>query len=169
MLPVDVLPERVDEKGTPRVRGRVEVAHTRRTTLIRADWSGQPASKPQSSSEYGVGQVEVGVLPDADWVENSPLSLEPLPAVWRFVVSRRNSNDPETLAAVHATLSTDQVFIFEFGKSVAADEFQGQTCGYDPWTPRAVTRAVAVVLVIAVVLAAGVFDIRHARRRHLKP
>jgi len=167
--PDDVSGVKLSENGAPVLencgayfRG-VEAYDAETGRLI---WS---ASKPQSSSDYGVGQVEVGVLPDADWVETSPLNLEPLPAVWRFVVSRRNFNDPETLAATHAGLSTDQVFIFESGKRVPADEFLGQTCGYDPPIPPAVTGAVAGVLAGAVILAAGVVGARRARRRHLRP
>ena len=167
--PDDVSGVKLSESGAPVLENCG--AYFRAVEAYNADtgrlvWS---AGKPQSSSEYGVGRVELGVLPDDDWVENSPLSLEPLPAVWKFVVSRRNSNDPEALAANHAALSTDQVFIFESGTSVPADEFRGQTCGYDPPIPRAVTRAVAVVLVAVVALAAGVVGIRYARRRHSKP
>ena len=128
----------------------------------RLVWS---AGKRQGSSEHGVGEVEVGVLPDADWVENSPLRLKPFPAVWRFVVSRRGYDDPGTLTAAQSALSTDQVFIFESGKSVPADGFIGKTCGYDPPIPRAVTRAIAVTALVAALLGAAVVGTVYAVRR----
>lgn len=168
--PDDVPGVKLSESGAPVLVNcggyfrRVEAYDADSGRLV---WS---AGKRQGSSEYGVDQVEVGVLPDADWVENPPLKLQPFPAVWRFVVSRRGYNDSVTLTAAQSVLSSDQVFIFESGKSVPADGFIGKTCGYDPPIPRAVTRAIAVTaLVVAVLGAAVVGTLSAVRRRKSKP
>ena len=49
----------------------------------REIWS---AEKSSDANEYGVADVTVGVLPDADWVEGTAISVDPRPAVWRFAI-----------------------------------------------------------------------------------
>lgn len=128
----------------------------------RLVWS---AGSPQGTSEYGVGEIEVGVLPDIDWLEYSPSAGESRPAVWRFVVDRTGYDEPVTFTAARSALSNDHVFIFDSGKNVPADEFIGKTCGYDPPIPPAITRVFVWTALAATAIVAAVVGTIYVRRR----
>lgn len=93
----------------------------------RLVWS---AEKPKASG-YGVGTVEIGVLPEKDWIEAAAFQMTPVPAKWRFVVSRRDNN-PVTMEVATATLSVDQVVIFGSGKKESVGDFNHKTCSDGP-------------------------------------
>ena len=115
----------------------------------RLVWS---ASKPDISAGYGVGEVEVGVLPGNDWVETSPLQLEPVPIRWRFVVTGIDPADRMTLEVASDELSTGRAFIFQSGTSKTSEDFRNDTCGYGP----PVKAATIVVILIVLAVIAGV-------------
>jgi hypothetical protein len=94
----------------------------------RLVWS---AEKPKAS-EYGVGTVEIGVLPKKDWIEAAALKMTPVPAKWRFVVLRRTDNNPVTMEVATATLSVDQVVIFGSSKKESVGDFNHKTCSDGP-------------------------------------
>ena len=125
------------------------------------------AGKSPGSSEYGVGEVAVGLLPESDWTATSALELDPVPSNWRFVITRLGYDEPLTLIAANSELSVDEVLTPESGKKVAADKFLGKTCGYDPLISRAAQRTTMIVLgAVAALIAAVVVGrkVRHRRR-----
>jgi hypothetical protein len=124
------------------------------------------AAKSPGSSEYGVGDIVVGVLPESDWTDVSALELDPVPSTWRFEIARLGYREPLTLTVANSELSADQVVIPETGKAVPADKFIGKTCGYDPPIPRAMQRTVGLaLLVIAALVAAALIGRRRGRPR----
>lgn len=122
------------------------------------------AGKSPGSSEYGVGEIAVGVVPESDWTA-SALHLQPTPSNWRFVITRLGYDEPLTLTVANADLSVDEVFIPDSGKKVAADTFIGKTCGYDPPIPRASQRVMIILFGVAAVPIAVVLVGRNRRRR----
>ncbi len=124
-------------------------------------WS---AGKPKQSSDSGVAEVELGVLPDKDWVEDSPLKMNTSPTAWRFIVSRSGYSDPTTWEVAASDLSADQVFVLGTGERVSPEHFRGKTCGYDPPVPSLVTRVVLIVLVVGAV-ALTTSTVYRSRRR----
>ena len=110
-----------------------------------------------ADARYGVDEIEIGVLPEPEWVESSRLSISPIPEEWRFVITMRDYDVPWTFEVDHHLLSQDAVVLLESGERVSAERFMGKTCGYDPLIPPAMTFSAVAAggLFVAVALVAN--------------
>jgi len=163
--PYDLTGVKLSEAGAPVLTNcgtyfmGVEVYDVDTTRLV---WA---ADKSPGSSDDGVGDIVVGVLPESDWTETAAFDLQPVPSNWRFVIERLGYEEPLTLTAANSALSVNQVFIPESGKTVPANKFMGETCGYDPPISRAAQRTAMIVLGAVAVLVAAVLVGRKVRHR----
>lgn len=167
--PDDIAGVKLSESGAPVVvncgtffRG-IEVYDGDTDRLV---WS---AEESPGSSENGVGDVVIGVLPSSEWTEGAPFIPSPTPTNWRFVIDQFGYSTPRTLTALNSSLSTDQVLLFESGEKVDVDTYRGKTCGYDPPISQSLQRTVLMVAVAVAVLIAGVFISVRAWRRRQRP
>ena len=124
----------------------------------RLVWS---AGKPDLSSGYGVGKVEVGLLPAQDWVEKSPLQMDPSLTRWRFVVVDLNAADPTTFEVASDRLSASQVFIFRDGATETSEHFRNDTCGYGP--PGNASKITVILIVLGAIAGSFVIGIVGSR------
>lgn len=125
----------------------------------RVVWS---AAKRSDASEFGVGQVTVGVLPDKDWVEKSQLSRDPRPASWRFAI-QFGASGPQTIDVSDGDLVAGQLFVPGRSEHVSEKAFRDDLCGYAPLVSgKSLLMAVGSVLLLALALA---LFISHRRDR----
>jgi adenylylsulfate kinase-like enzyme len=79
-----------------------------------------------------VGEVELGRLPDRDWIEGSPLALDERPESWRFSVET-NGLDRTTIGLADDDLAEGHV-ARPGHDTVSAQTFRDDVCGYAaPW------------------------------------
>ena len=123
----------------------------------RSVWA---ASKPDESA-YGVGEIEVGVLPRLNWVEVAPLQLEPSPTNWRLLVSGRGRG-AELVEVAAAELSVDHVVLFDNGETVSLHDFRAETCSMSPISR---TGSVVLLVLLGVALLIGIAACFPWRRR----
>jgi Protein of unknown function (DUF2510) len=133
----------------------------------RLVWS---ASKSDLSAGYGVGEVEVGVLPGKDWVERSPLQMEPVPTRWRFVVVNIDPAYATTLDVASDELTAGQAQVLRDGTRMSLEDFRNDTCGYGPpvKTPSMGVILIVVSAIAAVVVLVGALFQRNRPRRSVR-
>jgi hypothetical protein len=106
----------------------------------------------QDSSEGGVAEVEVGILPAQDWIEVSPPQMDDLPATWRLVVAN-GSDSALTIEVATANLSQDRVFVPAEKKSVSLADFRRSTCDGVPALLFLLSWGLPIVGVAAILIA----------------
>lgn len=124
----------------------------------RVIWS---AAKRDGASVYGVGDVQVGLLPDKDWLEQAPLSLEPRPGVWRFTIQFRESV-PQTIDVADPDLVGGRLFIPGRSGLVSEKSFRDDVCGDAPLLP---TKALVISLGVLAVVGLATARVVKARKR----
>jgi hypothetical protein len=124
----------------------------------RAVWS---AGKPDSATVFGVDEVQVGLLPGTDWVEQTSLTLEPRPAVWRCAIQFRD-DEPRTIDVDDHDLAAGEVFLPGKSRHVSESAFRHDVCDFGrPVSLKVLLAGLAVAAVIG--LAAAFFDRRRRR------
>jgi hypothetical protein len=133
----------------------VQVSDAQSSRMI---WS---AAKRDGASVYGVGDVQVGLLPDTDWSEQAPFSLEPRPGVWRFTIHFRESG-PQTIDVADRDLVGGRLFIPGRSGLVSENAFRDDVCGNAP-----LLSTTALVASLGVLLVVGLATARlvNARKR----
>jgi hypothetical protein len=106
----------------------------------------------QDSSEGGVAEVEVGILPAQDWIEVSPPQMDDVPATWRLVVAN-GSDSALTIEVATANLSQDRVFVPAEKKSVSLADFRRSTCDGVPALLFLLSWGLPIVGVAAILIA----------------
>lgn len=91
----------------------------------RVIWS---AGKRPGADVFGVARIDVGAVPAADWNEVDALAPDPLPAVWRFEISRRGRG-AITITVPEADVAVDLLRVAGRRDSVPLTEFEARVCG----------------------------------------
>jgi hypothetical protein len=94
-------------------------------TSGRVVWA---AGKPDHASEFGVADVQVGAIPDEEWVEEASLAPEPRPAVWRFAIRSRNGAS-QTIDVVDRDLKAGGLLVPGKAAPVTEETFRHDVCG----------------------------------------
>jgi hypothetical protein len=125
----------------------------------RVVWS---AAKRSGASEFGVDKVTVGLLPDKDWEQQSPLSRDPRPVIWRFAIQFRESG-PQTVDVSDADLVAGALVVSGRSGHISEKAFRDDLCGYAPLVSgRTVLVSLGLVGLLGVI---AVFLARRKRRR----
>jgi len=116
----------------------------------RVVWS---AAKRSDTSEFGVGEVIVGVLPDKDWVEEAQLSRDPRPAVWRFAIEFRASG-PQTIDIADGDIVAGELYVPGKSGHISEKAFRDNVCGYaPPISGRTLVAAVGLFMLLGLAIA----------------
>jgi hypothetical protein len=113
----------------------------------RTVWAAHLPPEVLADEHGGEAPVELGRLPDEDWVEDSPLALDPRPATWVFTIETENG--------AHDTVRVDdddlaRGMVYRPGHDlVSRNHFLGRTCGLDVFRRELGTLAILATVCIS--------------------
>ena len=159
--PVNVSGVTMSDAGRPKL---VNCGAYFRSVDARDKDSGETlwSAHADETTEYGVGEVEVGVLPADDWEVVTPLEPGTSPDAWRFDVTVRNSAESQSFEVAASDLASGRVLIFEDRSSATLAEFDGDRCDNGPLVP------LSVVLPLTAAAVVGIFGFAVFRRRRTR-
>jgi hypothetical protein len=154
---------RMGDDGIPRVVScgawitSVDVSDARSG---RSLWS----ARATSSDGYGESSVDVGSLPNFDWVATGPPEPARHPKTWRFVIGLGDHKD--VIVVTDSQFAVGRVFVPGRNQSVSAGHFDNETCNGFPISASAL-RVLALVALLGGFALFGVIvsAVKRERRR----
>jgi hypothetical protein len=158
--PVDVSGVMVSESGRPVL---VNCGAYFRSVDARDASSGETlwSARAAKGSEYGVGEIEIGVLPADDWEELTALEVSSTPDEWRFEIGGLDLSKTRSIDVAAGDLAVGRVLSLDDKSSMTFTQFDEDRCGNSPIIPSSLALLMAGAMAVG---AIGVAILRWRRR-----